>query len=100
MSPARLLAVLRAHRSSLAGLAMSAGLLVSLAAAARAAGPGTDWIKLAPAQQPPRLAAMASAWDPASGRVVFFGGYDAIGYRNDTWSFDGATWSKLVTPVA
>jgi hypothetical protein len=31
---------------------------------------------------------------------VVFGGFDATGYLNDTWVFDGSTWSLVATPSA
>ncbi len=75
-------------------------ILLTGSLSAQAAGPATDWTLLHPAQQPARLAAMASAWDPVSGRFIIFGGYDANAYSKDTWAFDGQTWVKLVTPVS
>jgi hypothetical protein len=28
-------------------------------------------------------------YDPVSGKIIAFGGFDGTGYLNDTWSFDG-----------
>jgi hypothetical protein len=54
---------------------------------------GTNWVQLDPAASPsPRHA--TSAWSPALGRIVLFGGYDGT-YLGDTWSFDGSTWTEL-----
>jgi hypothetical protein len=33
------------------------------------------------------------AFDPATGDLVLFGGYDGS-YRNDTWTYDGTTWTQ------
>jgi hypothetical protein len=44
---------------------------------------------------------MAMAYDLVSGRIVLFGGSGAnLSYLNDTWTFDGATWTKLAPPVS
>jgi hypothetical protein len=34
-------------------------------------------------------------FDPVSRLYVSFGGFDGINSYNDTWTFDGCTWSKL-----
>ena len=36
----------------------------------------------------------AMAYDPVRKRVVLFGGSDASGRRNDTWEWDGKTWTQ------
>jgi hypothetical protein len=84
-----------AHVASAPALA-----LLSALAPVRAADPGTDWQQAQPPTKPPRFAAMASAFDPVSNKLLLFGGYDAQKYLADTWAFDGVTWAKLVTPVA
>jgi hypothetical protein len=35
------------------------------------------------------------AFDPATGDLVLFGGYGGS-YRNDTWTYDGTTWTSTV----
>ncbi len=44
----------------------------------------------------------AMAYDPIIGKVVLHGGNDGTKTLNDTWTFDGVTWQRLVetTPVA
>jgi len=45
----------------------------------------------------------AFADDPVDGYVVLFGGYLGVSYSgvlNDTWTFQGGTWSRVVTSVA
>lgn len=37
----------------------------------------------------------AAFFDPVNGRVTLFGGQDATGPRNDTWTWDGADWTEL-----
>ena len=58
---------------------------------------GTTWTKQAPATHPSprRLASMA--YDTATGTDVLFGGYntfDPPSALNDTWTWDGTTWTK------
>src|SRR5712691_2660606 len=91
--------VLKMHRFEVATCSRSFALLAALTAAsltavsqpALAGAGGPAWMKLRPAASPPARAAQAMAYDRAARDVVVFGGYDAIGYRNDTWTWDGAT---------
>jgi hypothetical protein len=39
-------------------------------------------------------------YDPVSGKIIAFGGFDGTGYLNDTWSFDGTTWAQIATQSA
>ena len=39
-------------------------------------------------------------YDPASGKVIMFGGFDGTGYLNDTWTFDGTSWSRVQTALS
>ena len=39
-------------------------------------------------------------YDPASGKVIMFGGDNGTTYLNDTWSFDGTTWTQIATQSA
>jgi hypothetical protein len=56
-------------------------------------GVDSDWSKLAPACSPPGRWANAfrpaMAYDDWRDRIVLFGGRN----RNDTWTFDGSTWT-------
>src|SRR5207244_1638764 len=38
--------------------------------------------------------------DPVSKRVVLFAGFDAAGYLDDTWTFDGTTWTREAPPLS
>src|SRR5690349_8351796 len=40
------------------------------------------------------------AYDEASGKVLVFGGFGENGYLNDTWTFDGSTWTKVDTAIS
>ena len=39
-------------------------------------------------------------YDPASGKVIMFGGDSGTTYLNDTWSFDGTTWTQIAIQSA
>ena len=62
---------------------------------------GRGWTRLQPAHSPPPLADAAAAYDPASRRVILFGGAavhdngaaDAV--VADTWAWDGTDWTHL-----
>jgi hypothetical protein len=71
-------------------------------AAGSAAAPFTvpDWVELSPNNPPPARSYLAMTYDPVSGRVIMFGGFDGTGYLNDTWSFDGTTWTQIATQSA
>ena len=61
---------------------------------------GSSWTQLSPTTSPPpRTFAGASYWASAGG-VVVFGGAPTDGsltFLNDTWVFNGTTWTQLVT---
>ena len=50
-----------------------------------------NWIQLFPSGR----SNASMAYDTATGKVILFGGIDNSGYLNDTWSFDGSTWTQL-----
>jgi hypothetical protein len=58
------------------------------------------WSRVKLTSGPAARASFASAYDPVSKKVVLFGGYDATGPLNETWTFDGAHWAKINTSVA
>src|SRR6266542_4311301 len=67
-------------------------------ASVTAAGPHTTgWIQLCPPISPPPRSYLAMTYDPASGKVIMFGGSDGATYLNDTWTFDGITWAQVTT---
>jgi Galactose oxidase, central domain len=53
------------------------------------------WVQIPTPNSPPARAAAAMAYDPVSRKVVLFGGYDASQYLQDTWTFDGTTWTQV-----
>jgi Kelch motif protein/galactose oxidase-like protein len=72
----------------------------SLAAAATfvsAAGAATDarvWTLVSPPVSPPARAGHSMAYDPVGKQVLVFGGYDDVGYLNDTWTWNEVTWTQ------
>jgi galactose oxidase-like protein/kelch motif-containing protein len=69
-------------------------LVASSVIAAEAAS--STWTELFPANSPTRRGYLAMVYDPASQKVILFGGYNRSRYLNDTWTFDGTTWTKVV----
>lgn len=58
---------------------------------------GTEWSRLPVSGFPrplPRTGA-AMNFDPVTGTVILYGGQSQMGFMNDTWSFDGAFWTRL-----
>jgi putative ATP-grasp target RiPP len=63
------------------------------------------WVQLAPASSPPPLQGASLAYDPITQTAVLFGGNPfRIGgsgnTTNQTWTWDGATWSQQFPPVS
>jgi cysteine-rich repeat protein len=62
---------------------------------------GVSWTLLSPTASPSPRAQHAMAYDSAAKRVVIFGGStianDVSGSLNETWTFNGATWTQVVT---
>ena len=52
-----------------------------------------SWVQLSPASSPPARSYLAMTYDPDSGKIIMFGGFDGTSYLNDTWTFDGVTWT-------
>lgn len=52
-----------------------------------------SWHAIAPTASPPARLGAAAATDLGTGQVVLFGGQAGSSYLNDTWRFDGATWT-------
>jgi hypothetical protein len=56
----------------------------------------TTWLQASPATSPPARQRASMAYDPATGKMVLFGGlhgYDTA--FSDTWTFNGTTWTRL-----
>jgi len=83
--------------------ALAGPLPAAVAAALSSTSP--VWTKLTPASSPSAREASLSAFDPATGQLVLYGGAARFfpakaPVDQDTWTFDGATWSKHVTSVS
>ena len=79
---------------------VAAGTLATVVVAPGTSGADTSpstWTQLSPATSPPVREDASMAYDPATGTVVLFGGYNGSAL-SDTWSWNGATWSQL-TPA-
>jgi len=58
---------------------------------------GSAWTGRSPATSPPALFNAAMAYDAATRTVVLFGGFGGLGDRgplNDTWTWNGTTWTQ------
>jgi hypothetical protein len=57
---------------------------------------GTTWTQQHPTTFPPGRFSSGMTFDAAEGDVVLFGGFDSQqwGVRNDTWTWDGTTWTE------
>jgi hypothetical protein len=53
------------------------------------------WVQLSPSASPPQRSYLAMTYDPISGKIIMFGGYDGRRYLNDTWTFDGISWERV-----
>ncbi len=82
--------------------AVAAPIPAAIVAAASSTGP--VWTKLTPANSPSIRQGSLSAFDPATGQLVLYGGAGGffpgtLAVDNFTWTFDGASWSKHITSV-
>src|ERR1035441_2573999 len=60
-----------------------------------------EWSQLSPSTSPSVRAGPGMVWDGAAGNVVLFGGTDSTGrVLNDTWTWDGTTWTQQFPPVS
>ena len=55
---------------------------------------GVNWTQLSPATSPSARERASSAFDPATGQLILFGGFDGTSYLNDTFTWDGSTWAQ------
>ena len=60
---------------------------------------GTTWTQLTPATSPSSRSRAMVTYDPATSQMLLFGGTTGTGsttaYLNDTWTWDGTTWTQL-----
>jgi hypothetical protein len=60
---------------------------------------GTTWLAIAPPALPPPRTGTALATDVVRNRVVLHGGSSATQIFNDTWEWDGGTWTQIISGV-
>jgi galactose oxidase-like protein len=60
----------------------------------------SGWTNLTPRTGPAPRSDASFAFDDASGYAVLFGGTSTTGFLNDTWSFRGGTWHRLLEPLS
>lgn len=53
------------------------------------------WRQAVPASSPSARAGVAMCYDEANDKVVLFGGYDGSVSFQDTWLWDGVTWTEV-----
>lgn len=75
-------------------------LVAICAAAVSATGQSSlAWQQVKPQRTLTPRAYFASAYDPVSGDVVLFGGYNNYGQLDETWVYDGQNWEHKVEYV-
>jgi hypothetical protein len=61
----------------------------------------TGWSQIFPATSPSPRQGAGMAYDPTTGTVLLFGGFDVNDVDlNDTWTWDGTTWTQQFPPVS
>jgi hypothetical protein len=59
---------------------------------------GGSWSELSPDSSPSKRGSPAMGYDPVRKRIVLYGGFDASRHDlDDTWEWDGQSWSCLVS---
>lgn len=74
--------------------------VVALATSAVQPAMAANWKLLSPPNSPSGRSLCAMVYDPVSKKVILFGGRGTNGNLNDTWAFDGTTWTKINTGSA
>lgn len=64
---------------------------------------GSNWVQLTSATSPPARYDAMMGYDNATGQIVLFGGFGSAGNTgnlNDTWTWDGTTWTQATPAVS
>lgn len=58
---------------------------------------GINWMQVSPSQSPPGRANIDQTlvFDSYRAKTILFGGLGASGYLNDTWEYNGTTWTEI-----
>ena len=56
---------------------------------------GTAWKTFSPKPVPDSRRFAQIVYDQNIKKIVMFGGYDNVNYRNETWTWDGTAWTRL-----
>ncbi|HEX2120882.1 MAG TPA: hypothetical protein VHL59_04500, partial [Thermoanaerobaculia bacterium] len=56
---------------------------------------GKAWTNPDPRDEPDARRFPAVVYDENLKKIVLFGGYDNANFRNDTWTWDGTTWTEI-----
>jgi hypothetical protein len=78
---------------ALAICVVSTGVILASIGTAVATSPVPIWMQDNPVTSPPSRYLANTAYDPATGNMVLFGGESASGPLNDTWVWNGTTWT-------
>jgi len=87
-------------RSRVRVSAIVAVTVVFLASLTFAQPPNSTWKKVVTANSPSARSGCVMFYDPASQKLVMFGGWDGSEYPTDTWTFDGTNWTQVQTATA
>ena len=78
-------------------VALLALFVVAIPGSAVAAAPSYDWTQQTTANSPSARSVASTAFDPATGKIVLFGGYGNSGPLADTWTYNGTDWTQQTT---
>ncbi len=52
------------------------------------------WTQQSPATSPPARSGAGMSFDPTTGKLNLFGGYNGTSFLGDTWTYDGTNWTQ------
>src|SRR6516164_2160550 len=78
------------------GFVVLIGCCITMPLASTATATVATWMQLSPVAYPPARSYLAMTYDAAIGKIIMFGGYDGVTYLNDTWLFDGVSWTRAI----
>jgi hypothetical protein len=60
-----------------------------------AASSQANWSQFSPTFSPDSREGASMAFDPATGQLLLFGGFNNGAFLSDTWTWDGTNWNQL-----